>query len=353
MYRKAIRSKKCSDAKNNIRDNIRTAYGKYGKNKVTNASRKVIRSKKCNEAKNNIRDNIRTAYVKYGNIRKSKYTKTPYSNIRSMYLEHGKKYRLHRCERYVYIKPVLRKADTHTHKRTAKCTVSRSKQSGTERKQETLVLYVRAHIVYSKLTIVGTSTHIKKLNTQSKKGYVNGEKYAFLKKGSRDITCVIEGTKLSGGRLKNCDKTVSGDYGILSVRSKMEAKPEDGPEMDVDGATPEGQNSKKLNIISSCEPLVICILYVKVLNKINSITVTPLYRIQIISHSRSILPKVDRYNAHICHRKLTSYLCNSVQSLAVILSDSLHASIPLSPYKEYFMLFGVHTNTFRQNRYRE
>jgi hypothetical protein len=80
--------------------------------------RKVIRSKKCSDAKNNIRDNIRTAYVKYGNIRKSKYTKTPYSNIRSMYLEHGNKYRLHRCERYVYKKPVLRKADTHTHTHT-------------------------------------------------------------------------------------------------------------------------------------------------------------------------------------------------------------------------------------------
>jgi hypothetical protein len=211
--------------------------------------RKVIRSKKCSDDKNTIRDNIRTAYVKYGNIRKSKYIRTSYSNIRSMYLEHGKIYRPHRCERYVYTKPVLRKADTHTHKRTAKCTVSRRKQSGTERKQETPVLYVRAHIVYSKVMIVGTSTNTTKLNTQSKKGYVNGEKYALLKKGSRDITCILEGTKLSGGSLENCNKTVSGDYGFLSVRSKMEAKSEDGPEMDVDGVTPEGQNGKKLNII--------------------------------------------------------------------------------------------------------
>jgi hypothetical protein len=170
MYRKKIRSKKCSDTKNNIRNNIRKTYGKYGKYKVTNASRKVISSKIYKAAKNTIRNNIRPAYVKYSNIRKSKYTKTPYSNIRSMYIEHGKKYRLHRCERYVYTKPVLRKADTRTHKHTAKCTVSISKQSGTERKQETPVLYVRAQIVYSKLTIVGTSTHIERLNKQSKKG---------------------------------------------------------------------------------------------------------------------------------------------------------------------------------------
>ena len=116
------------------------------------------------------------------------------------------------------------------------------------------------------------------------------------------------------------------------MRSKMEAKSEDGPEMDVDGATPEGQNGKKLNIISSCKPLVICFLYVKVLNITNSFTVITLYHILIISHS---------------------YLCNSVQSLVVILSDILHASILLSPYIEYFALCGVHMNIFRHNRYRE
>ncbi len=126
-----------------------------------------------------------------------------------MYLEHGKKYRLHRCERYVYTKPVLRKADTRTHKHTAKCAVSSSKQSGTERKQETPVLYVCAHIVYSKLTFVGISTLIVKSNTQSKKGYVNGEKYAVLKQGSRDITCVMEGTELSGGRLKRQSQEIT------------------------------------------------------------------------------------------------------------------------------------------------
>ncbi len=70
--------------------------------KVTNVFCNVIRSKICSDAKNTIRGNIRTAYVKYGNSRKSKYIKTPYSNIRSMYLEQGKRYRLHRCEMYVY-----------------------------------------------------------------------------------------------------------------------------------------------------------------------------------------------------------------------------------------------------------
>jgi hypothetical protein len=261
--------------------------------KVTNVFRNVIRSKKCSDAKNTIRGNIRTAYVKYDNSRKSKYIKTPYSNIRSMYLEQGKRYRLHRCEMYVYTEPVLRKANTHTHKRTVKCTVSRRKQSGTERKQETPVLYVCAHIDYSKFIFVGTGTNTKKLNTQSKKGYVIGKKYALVKKESRDNMCIIEGTKLSAGRLESCDKTVSGDYGILSVRSKMEAKSEDGPEMDVDGATPEGQNGKKFNRISSYEPLIVCILSVKVLKKDNIITVTSLSRLHIMSHSRGTLPIVQ------------------------------------------------------------
>ncbi len=75
MYRKIIRSKKCSDDINNIRDNIRTTYAKSGKNKVTNASCKVIRAKKYNDAKNTIRNTIRPAYAKYGNIRKGIYTK--------------------------------------------------------------------------------------------------------------------------------------------------------------------------------------------------------------------------------------------------------------------------------------
>jgi hypothetical protein len=141
----------------------------------------------------------------------------------------------------------------------------------------------------------------------------------------------MEGTKLSSGRLKNCDKTVSGDYGILSVRSKMEAKSEDGPEMDVDGVTPEGQNGKKLTIISSCKPLLTCLLYVNVPNKLKCFRVIPLYCILVIP----------------------SYLCNSVRSLAVILSDMFYTSSLLSPHIEYIKRSGVHTNFFRHNRYRE
>jgi hypothetical protein len=165
--------------------------------------------------------------------------------------------------------------------------------------------------------------------------------------------CIIEDTKLSAGRLESCDKTVSGDYGILSVRSKMEAKAEDGPEMDVDEATLEGQNGKKFNRISSYEPLIICILSVEVLNKGNIIPVTSLSRLHIMSHSRGTLPIVDRYIVYVCLWELTSYLCNIVQSLAVVSFASIYLTIPLLPYKIYFMLIGVYRNIFRPRRYRE
>jgi len=332
MYRKITRSKKCSSKKNNIRNNIRATYAKSCRNNETNASRKVTKVKKYNDAKNT-KNSIRPSYVKYSNSRKGIYIKKPYTNIHSKYINHGKRYRLQRCERYVYKKPVLRKADTHTHthKHTANCTVSSSKQSGTEKKQETPVLYVRARNVYSKLTFVGIIIRLIKSNTQNRKGYVNGNIYAVLKQEGGDSTWVMGGTGLSGGKWKKCDRTVSGDYGSFSVHSKMEAKPEEGPEMDVDGATPEGQNGKKLTILSSCKPLLTCLLYVNVPNNLKCFIVIPLYCILVIP----------------------SYLCNSVRSLAVILFDMFYTSSLLSPHIEYIKRSGVHTNFFRHNRYRE
>jgi hypothetical protein len=322
--------------------------------KLTNVFRNVTRSHICSEVRNSCtRGNIRTLYVKYGNSRKSKYRKTPYSNIRSMHLEQGKRYRLHLYERYVYTEPVLREADTQTHKRTVMCTVSRRKQSGTERKQEDPVSYVYAHINYIKFMFVGIGTNTKKLNTPCKKGYVSGKNYALVKKEKPDNMCSIEGTKLAAGRLENCDKTVSEDYGSLSVRSKMEAKSEDGPEMDVDSATPEGQNGKKFNIIYSCEALIICILSVQVLNNGNTITVILLSRLHIMSHSRGTLPIVILYIVYAWLWVLTRYLCIIVQSLTVVSFASIYVTIPLMPYKLYLMLSGVYRGSFRPRRYRE
>jgi len=295
MYRKITRSKKCSIKKNNIRNNIRATYAKSCRNNETNASRKVTKVKKYNDAKNT-KNSIRPSYVKYSNSRKGIYIKKPYTNIHSKYINHGKRYRLQRWERYVYKEPVLRKADTHTHthththKHTAKCTVSSSKQSGTEKKQETPVLYVRARNVYSKLKFVGISIRLIKSNTQNRKGYVNGNIYAVLKQEGGDSTWVMGGTGLSGGKWKKCDR-----------------------------------------ILSSCKPLLTCLLYVDVPNNLKCFIVIPLYCILVIP----------------------SYLCNSVRSLAVILFDMFYTSSLLSPHIEYIKRSGVHTNFFRHNRYRE
>jgi hypothetical protein len=43
---------------------------------------------------------------------------------------------------------------------------------------------------------------------------------------------------------------------MFAVLDKMEAKPEDGPEMDVDGAPTDGQNCKKCHSIASCSVLM-------------------------------------------------------------------------------------------------
>jgi hypothetical protein len=70
---------------------------------------------------------------------------------------------------------------------------------------------------------VGIGSNTNNVNTSCKKGYVSGKKCALVKKAKADKmgSIYIECTKLVTGRLENCDKTVSEDYGIFSVPSKM------------------------------------------------------------------------------------------------------------------------------------
>jgi len=70
----------------------------------------------------------------------------------------------------------------------------------------------------------------------------------------------IECAKRVNGEPKESYKTVSGDYENISVLSRMEAKSEDGPEMDVDGTTPDEQNGKKWNVIYCRGYLSACVL---------------------------------------------------------------------------------------------
>jgi hypothetical protein len=133
----------------------------------------------------------------------------------------------------------------------------------------------------------------------------------------------------------------------------MEAKSEHGPEMDVDSAIPDGQNGKKCNRISSCGPLILCILSMQVLNNGNIVPVNLLSRILILSHSHSILPIVNHYIVYAWLLLLTRYLGNIVQSLAVILFASKYVTVPLLPYKLCYMLSSVYRENFRPRRYRE
>ena len=115
MYHKIKRSKKCSSKKNNIRNNIRATYAKSCINNVTNAPCKVTKVMKNNDAKNN-KNNIRPSYVKYN--RKGIYITKSYTDIHSKYINQGKRYRLQLFVRYIYMEPVLRQADSHTHTHT-------------------------------------------------------------------------------------------------------------------------------------------------------------------------------------------------------------------------------------------
>jgi hypothetical protein len=170
--------------------------------------RKVIRSHICSEVRNNCtRSKISKLYVKYANIRKSRNSKKQHISIRSMHQVRSKRYRLHQCAWYVYTEPFLRVTDTQTYKRTVMCTVSRCKQSGTERKQEDPVSHVYAHIKYISCMFVRFGSNIYNAKTPCKKGNVSGKKcqQKLDKMGS------IECTNPVTGRPEKRNKTVSED----------------------------------------------------------------------------------------------------------------------------------------------
>ncbi len=176
------------------------------------------------------------------------------------------------------------------------------------------------------------------------------------------------------GRPEKRNKTVSEDYGTISVHSKMEAKSEDGPEMDVDGVIPDEQNGKKCNRIYSCGLLILCSLCMQLLGNGNTVPVKPLFRINISSQALSngnidpmklilrihipshshIIPPIDNhYIVYAWPLLLTRYLYNIVQPLAVISSASKYVIVPSLPYKLCHMISNLYRELFRIRRYRE
>jgi hypothetical protein len=236
---------------------------------------------KCNKVrKNRTANKLNKLYVQYIKYSKYRVSENRYTIRRSMHHVGNKRYRLHQCTVYVYTKLALQVTDTQTHKCTVKCTVSSWKHSGTMKKQKEPSSQVYMHRKYN-ICILGTSgpnvCNIKNpwiiismceyIESNSCTAVRSGPNMSNVKNPSRigslsmkKCKCVICGlgtiemSDIGFGKLVNGEpnlsyKTVSRDYGNISVLSKMEAKSEDGPEMDVDGTTPDEQNGKKCNVI--------------------------------------------------------------------------------------------------------
>ncbi len=304
------------------------------------------RSNICNEVrKNRTRSKMSKLYVKYVKNRKSRNSEKQYINIRSMHQVRSKRYRLHQCVWYVYTEPALRVTDTQTHKCTVMCTVSSWKHSGNEKKQKEPMSQVYVHIKYISCILVRFGSNMCNVKSPCKIDSLSERKCQRKIKRLSNIECA----KWVNGEPKESYKTVSGDYEIFSVLSKMEAKSEDGPEMDVDGITPDEQNGKKCNGIYCCGPLSSCTLCMQLLSNDNVVSVKPLFHIEMIA--RIHIPPHCRILILILI--LTRYMYNIAQSLTMLLSAIKYVIAPFLPYEPCYMISKVYRELFRTSRYRE
>jgi hypothetical protein len=168
---------------------------------------------------------------------------------RSMYQVQGKKYRIQLSPRRVYIELVLRRARKKTHTLKVACTVSRSKQRAAERERKDTCPY---DTVYNSYNYAKKGIEMYN-DRKSREGcYIGKNKGALVEVKSASWFCRIERLNHCDNKREECNRKVSRDYDIFAVLYKMEAKAEEGPEMDVDGAPPVGQNGKKCHHIVSC-----------------------------------------------------------------------------------------------------
>jgi hypothetical protein len=325
---------------------------------------------------------INKPYVQY--IKYSKYSarEKRYIIRRSMHHVRYIRYRLHQCTVHVYTKLALQVTDTQTHKCTVKCTVSSWRYSGAVKKQKESSSQVYTHRKYN-ICILGTfGPNICNVKNPWIKSsmcvYVESNSCTAVRYGPnmskgknlseigsqcmenckrviydlgtivrRDIGC----GKLVNGGTKVTYKTVSRDYGNISVPSKMEAKSEDGPEMDVDGTTPDVQNGKKRKVIYrrvDCSSYIICIQtsifhksvvrYMHLSSNHNVIAVKPSLRVVMLVRIRM---------STRCHRVTLSliaymYICIYVRYMDL---SSNRNVIAVKPSLRVVMLVRMHMST--------
>jgi len=172
---------------------------------------------------------------------------------RGMYQVQGKKYRIQIIPRHVYIEPVLRRSRKKTNTLKVACTVSRSKQSAAERERDDTCPYVNVYNSYKRAKIGIVTWNVCK---SCEECYIGNNKAALEYVNPTNCGCRIECTNRRDSKRVEGNRKVSRDYVNFAVLGKMEAKAEEGPEMDVDGAPPTGQNGKRCRHIVSCNNML-------------------------------------------------------------------------------------------------
>ncbi len=350
-----------------------------------------ISNKYIKVRKNRTANKINKPYVQYKKYSKYRVRENRYIIGRSMHHVRYIRYRLHQCTVHVYTKLALQVTDTQTHKCTVECTVSSWRHSSTVKKQKEPSSQVYKHRKYN-ICIIGTfgpnicnvknpwikssmcvymesnsctavrsGPNMSKEKNLSEIGSLSTEK---CKRVICDLGTIVMSDigcgKLVNGGTNVSYKTVSRDYGNISVPSKMEAKSEDGPEMDVDGTTPDEQNGKKCKVIyrrGVCSSYIICmqtsmfhnsdVIYMHLSSNNNVIAVKP---------SLCIIMLVRRHMSSRCHRvtlNLIAYMYNITQSLTKLSVNIKYVIAASLLYELGHMLSKINIWLSRVSRYRE
>jgi hypothetical protein len=347
-----------------------------------------ISNKYIKVRKNRTAYKINKRYVQYEKYSKYRVRVNRYSNRRSIHHVRYIRYRLHQCTVHVYTKLALQVTDTQTHKCTVECTVSSWKHSSTVKKQKEPSSQVYTHRKYkigirgpiicnvknprikssmcvyidsNSCTAVRSGPIMSKGKNLSEIGSISMEKgqrviYDLGTKVMTDRGC----GKVVNGETNISYETVSRDYGNISVPSKMEAKSEDGPEMDVDGTTPDEQNGKKCKPIyrrGDCSSYIIC-MHTFIFHNSDVIYMhLPSNHIVIaVKPSLHIIMLVRRHMSSRCHRvtlNLIAYMYNIAQSLTKLSVNIEYVIAASLPYELGHMLSKIDIWLSRISRYRE
>jgi hypothetical protein len=205
-------------------------------------------------SKGYIKQKITKIYVLNSNMANKRYSERSYGCKLGTIKKQCKTSIIHMRVIRVYIEPVWRWDVKQTHKQEP-CTVSCSKQSAAARKwKDTCMTDTEYECNKYVESVINEKSICKERKIWFKcieNGDLEGLKLVICPKCKKNI-------ETNANERKKCNRIVSGEFGNLTVLDKMEAKAEDGPEMDVDGAISEGQNGKNCQRKISRKFVMLC-----------------------------------------------------------------------------------------------